>query len=229
MKTAPHKICLTFGRPVHRSLASWSRALLCASLALGCQKNPTEGKEQAQASAPIAEVTNGAPQGALVLPISQDSGAVRFVGAKVSATHEGEFKTWSGKIYLVDADPEKSKVEVAIDIKSLSIEPERLKGHLLSPDFFAAEEFPQAKFSSSTIRREGERFSVTGNLELHGVKKAITFPATISIAADQVTVRAEFGINRKDFGIVYPGKPDDLIKDDVLLDLELNAKKTSAK
>jgi hypothetical protein len=40
-----------------------------------------------------------------------------------------------------------------------------------------------------------------------------------------VDVDAEFVINRKDFGVVYPGMPDDLIKDDVLLKLQLRAKK----
>jgi polyisoprenoid-binding protein YceI len=66
---------------------------------------------------------------------------------------------------------------------------------------------------------------VTGNLELHGVTKSITFPATIKMSADAVDVDAEFAINRKDFGIVYAGKPDDLIKDDVLIKLEIRAKK----
>ena len=36
---------------------------------------------------------------------------------------------------------------------------------------------------------------------------------------------AEFAINRKDFNIVYPGKPDDLIKDDVVIKLKFNPKK----
>jgi len=38
-------------------------------------------------------------------------------------------------------------------------------------------------------------------------------------------VQASFGINRKDFNIIYPGMPDDLIKDEVLIRLNVNAKK----
>ena len=34
---------------------------------------------------------------------------------------------------------------------------------------------------------------------------------------------AEFVIDRKDFGVVYPGRPDDLIKDNVRLTIELVA------
>ena len=60
------------------------------------------------------------------------------------------------------------------------------------------------------------------------MKKTISFPATIKVAADAVTGTAEFVINRKDFGIIYPGKPDDLIRDDVLLKLSLKAPRKKA-
>jgi hypothetical protein len=41
-----------------------------------------------------------------------------------------------------------------------------------------------------------------------------------------VEVDAEFTVNRKDFGLVYPGKPDDLIRDDVVVKLAVRAKRT---
>ena len=53
------------------------------------------------------------------------------------------------------------------------------------------------------------------------MKKSISFPATIKAAADSVAVDAEFAINRKDFGIVYKGKADDLIRDEVVIKLNL--------
>ena len=64
---------------------------------------------------------------------------------------------------------------------------------------------------------------VTGDLELRGQKKAVTFPAVIKVAPDSVSVAAEFAINRKDFGIVYAGKADDLIREDVVIKLDLNS------
>ena len=54
---------------------------------------------------------------------------------------------------------------------------------------------------------------MTGNFDLHGQSKSISFPATIEVTADKATMNAEFAINRKDFGIVYAGKSDDLIRD----------------
>ncbi len=64
------------------------------------------------------------------------------------------------------------------------------------------------------------------NFELHGVKKSITFPATIQVAPDSVSVTAEFAINRKDFGLVYAGKADDLIRDGVVIKLTIKVPRT---
>jgi len=209
-----------------------ARSLLTVSLgclAWGCNNDPAKGKTQATVTSATAPVTGAAPAaGAVNYTFSNEGSTIEFVGAKVSAKHEGAFKAFRGTVSVVDSDPTKSSVNVEIDIASLSIEPAKLSGHLKSPDLFDAEKFPKSKFASTAIKAGGENgatHTVSGNLELHGVTKGITFPAKIKIEAEQVSVDAEFAINRKDFSIVYPGMPDDLIKDDVLIKLALHAKK----
>ena len=200
---------------------------LALATAIACNNDPAKGKTQAavaSAAAPVAAPTTGAVNYAF----SNDGSKVEFVGAKVTAKHEGSFSAFRGTIALVDGDPTKSSVSAEIDIASLQVEPAKLAGHLKTPDFFDAEKFPKAKFTSTAIKAGGEggaTHTVTGNLELHGVTKAITFPAKIKVDGDTVTVDAEFAINRKDFDIKYAGMADDLIKDDVLLKLSLHAKK----
>jgi polyisoprenoid-binding protein YceI len=98
----------------------------------------------------------------------------------------------------------------------------------MSDEFFNVKEFPKATFASSEIKAGGEgEFShtVVGNLTLHGETKKITFPATIKMEGDKVMVKSEFVINRKDFGMKYPGKPDDLIRDEVVIKLDLTLNK----
>ncbi|MCB1134377.1 MAG: YceI family protein, partial [Verrucomicrobiae bacterium] len=65
---------------------------------------------------------------------------------------------------------------------------------------------------------------ISGNFTLHGVTKNITVPATVSKDGETIQITSKFDINRKDFGIVYPGKPDDLIRDEVVIELDLTAK-----
>jgi polyisoprenoid-binding protein YceI len=197
------------------------------SVAIGCNTDPAKGKTQATVGSAATAVT--APvAGAVNYAFSNDGSKVEFVGAKVSAKHEGSFAAFRGNIGVVDGDSTKSNVTAEIDIASLTVEPAKLAGHLKSPDFFNAAQFPHAKFTSTAIKLggdDGASHTVTGNLELHGVTKAISFPAKIKIDGDTVNVDAEFAINRKDFAIVYPGMPDDLIKDAVLIKLALHAKK----
>ena len=48
-------------------------------------------------------------------------------------------------------------------------------------------------------------------------------PATIEIGPDGVMAQAEFSLMRFDFDLVYPGKPDDLIRDEVVVKFDLVA------
>jgi polyisoprenoid-binding protein YceI len=130
----------------------------------------------------------------------------------------------------VDGAAEKSSVTVDIDAGSITSDTEKLTGHLKSADFFDVVRFPKATFASTAVKAGGDRgatHTITGNLTLHGVTKAITFPATVRIAGDEVSVDSDFAINRKDFAINYPGKQDDLIRDDVVIRLSIHAKRPS--
>jgi polyisoprenoid-binding protein YceI len=191
-----------------------------------CDNSPSKGKAQATAAEPVA-VAAPAEAGVKYAFSNVDS-KLEFVGAKVTRKHDGSFQTFSGNVNLVDNDPVKSSVTVTVDVGSLKTDEEKLTGHLKTPDLLDVGKFPQATFTSSAIKAGADKgtHTVTGNLQLHGVTKSISFPATIKVSGDNVDVDAEFAINRKDFGIVYPGMPDDLIKDDVLLKLQLRAKKS---
>jgi polyisoprenoid-binding protein YceI len=201
---------------------------LCVGVAGGCNNNPVENKSVAKVEQ-ASHVPAAPTEAGVRFDFSEAGSQIGWVGAKVTGKHEGAFGKFSGQVLLVGGDATKSSVKAEIMTASISTDQEKLVGHLKSPDFFNVERFPTARFQSTRIENGGERgatHTVTGNLELHGVTKSIRFPANISWAADSVTVKSEFGINRKDFGIVYPGKPDDLIKDDVLIRLNLVAKKS---
>lgn len=198
--------------------------LVISILAAACA-DPTADKPKATTGA-ATESGGSKPAGSETLNISPDASKVEFVGAKVTMSHNGSFSKFSGTIDLVADKVENSRVSVDIDMSSVAADDEKLTSHLKSADFFDVAKFPKATFVSTEIKPGGEgsaTHTVTGNLELHGVKKAITFPATIDVKGDTVAVKSEFAINRKDFGILYPGAPDNLIRDDVLIKLSINA------
>jgi len=206
--------------------------LLAGSGASGCNNNPAEGKSVAKVSEP-AQVAQqlGSATAANKYVFSNAASKIEFVGAKVTRKHDGAFNVFSGALDLVDGDPLKSLVTVEIATASLTADDPKLTSHLKSPDLLDVEKFPKATFTSTAVKAGGEggaTHTVTGNLALHGVTKSISFPAKIKIADAAVDAEAEFAINRKDFGIVYPGMPDDLIKDEVLLKLKLHGMRMPA-
>jgi polyisoprenoid-binding protein YceI len=213
-------------------MKSAARALgpiaLSVAILSGCHNNPVENKSIAKVEQ-AAAVPAAPSQSGVNYAFSEAGSQIAWVGAKITGKHDGSFGKFSGQIELVGGDPTKSAVKVDVVASSLSADQDKLTGHLKSADFFDVEKFPAVRFQSTKIESGGEAgatHTVTGNLELHGVTKSIRFPASIAVAGDTVTVKSEFGINRKDFGIVYPGKPDDLIKDDVLIRLNIVAKKS---
>lgn len=214
--------------PLRSATAGFSLIALFAFTA--CDNAPAQGKQKVSARAPTEEPAEQREQSRTVeLAFDESQGSVGFVGAKITGKHEGAFEDFSGKVTLVDGDPEKSQVRVTIRTTSVQVEPEKLENHLRSSEFFDVERFPTATFVSTAIAKGGPAdatHTVTGNLELHGVKKSISFPANITLKDDLVSIDSEFAINRKDFGIVYPGMPDDLIQDDVLIKLKVHPKKS---
>jgi polyisoprenoid-binding protein YceI len=215
----------------HRSI--WFQRIVFAS-ALGvasaslaaCDNNPTKDKVKADVAEPVKTAT--APvANARTYAFSQDGSKFEWVGAKVTGKHDGGFKVFSGTIQVPDGKIESGSVTVDVDTTSVFSDTDKLTVHLKSADFFDVEKFPKARFVSTSVTpggAAGATHTVTGNLELHGVTKSISFPAKISVSDSEASVDAEFGLNRKDFGILYTGKADDLIKDDVLIKLDIDAK-----
>ena len=189
--------------------------------------NPASDKPAAVTNQ-AAPVTDSSPavQGEKYV-ITPDSSEVQFVGSKVTGSHNGSFKKFTGTIDFT-GQPEKSRVSIIIDTDSLETDTPDLTKHLKTADFFDVARFPQASFVSTEIKPGGEKgasHTVAGNLTLHGVTKSITFPATIGVSPEAITVDSTFSINRKDFGINYAGASDNLIRDDVVLTLKVRGVK----
>jgi polyisoprenoid-binding protein YceI len=204
--------------------------LVTVLVGLGCD-DATKGKPKAEVtSATPLTTASAAPSGvtAETLPISNENSKLEFIGSKVTGKHDSKFNKFSGTVQLFGNAPEKAKIDINIDMESVETDNAKLTTHLKSADFFDVAKYPKATFTSTEITpggAAGATHTIKGNLTLHGVTKGISFPATVRVADDEVTAKSEFAINRKDFQIMYPGKPDDLIKDEVLLKLDIRAQR----
>ena len=89
----------------------------------------------------------------------------------------GHFGNIGGTIVLNESDITKSTVNVTIDVNSVDTGVAGRDGDLKGPNFFDAAQFPTATFVSTSIVKNGNSLTVSGNLTLHGVTKPVVLQA----------------------------------------------------
>lgn len=110
-------------------------------------------------------------------PVHSDISIVarHFMVSKV----RGHFKEFSGAIVTGD-NPLESSVTATINANSIDTNNDQRDGHIRSADFLDVEKFPEITFQSTGIARNGDDFTLTGDLTLHGVTKPVTMELEIS-------------------------------------------------
>jgi len=166
------------------------------------------------------------PATGTTLQVDKSQSSIGALGAKVTATHPIEWKTWTGTV-TVDGNT-LTGVAFETDMSTTTADVQDLTDHLRNEDFFHVEKYPTSTFKSVSITQgssaEGDwTHTVKGDFTIRGQTKRITFPAKVSVDDTQVKASTEFVLDRKDFGITYPGMPDNLIQDNVKMSVSFVA------
>ena len=136
--------------------------------------------------------------------------SVEFVGRHLMITKvRGRFSDVRGTI-TVDEVPEHSHVEVEIGVGSISTGNADRDGHLLSGDFFDAEQFPTITFRSTGVRAVSDNtWEVVGDLTVRDVTRRVTLQVEFDGADaspfgdERIGFSAATEINREDFGLTW--------------------------
>jgi polyisoprenoid-binding protein YceI len=139
----------------------------------------------------------------------------------------GRFDKLSGSLSFNSGEPEKSSVNVAIDMSSIDTPSRELVGELMGAGVFDAAKFPTATFKSTSVTKTGANTgTIAGNLTLHGVTKPVTLEATFGgvttdpfSGADDIGFHATATVKRSDFGITGMVW-EQIVGDDVKLTIE---------
>jgi polyisoprenoid-binding protein YceI len=125
------------------------------------------------------------------------------------------------------------KLEGTVEVASVDIDEEMLKGHLLSPDFFDAERYAQLKFRSTAFEvAEDGALVLRGELEIHGQTHAVEASGKFAELGTDLAGGARVGlslaasVDRRSFGLEWqaqlPSGNDVLdYTVDIAVDLEL--------
>jgi polyisoprenoid-binding protein YceI len=139
----------------------------------------------------------------------------------------GRFEKISGSLNFNAGAPEKSAVDVTIQMSSLNTPNGPLTTELMGNEVFDAQKFPAATFKSTSIQRTGPTTGkITGDLTLHGVTRPVTLDATFGgglvdplSGSNDLGFHATTRIHRADFGITGMSW-DSLVGGDVTLIVE---------
>lgn len=155
--------------------------------------------------------------------------------SKPEEGHYGSVKLKGGEVTVKGGVLESGKFisdQASFESVDKNDDPEtkaKLEGHLKSPDFLDVEKYPEATFEITGVKAltEGDyNTEISGNLDFRGTPKNITFKANVKEEGDKVTIKSEeFKINRQDFGITFKGAGGSIIKDDVMLQVDITADK----
>ncbi|HXW57347.1 MAG TPA: YceI family protein [Candidatus Cybelea sp.] len=145
---------------------------------------------------------------------------------------KGRFSGIRGSLVLDEADLTRSRVEAAIDARSLDTQEPQRDAHLRSADFFDVENSPTLSFQSGRITRTSEgTLAVEGQLTLRGVTGRVVFavegpsaPAQDPWGNTRVGLAAATKINRRDFGLTWNSALETggiLVGDEVTISLDV--------
>ena len=135
---------------------------------------------------------------------------IGFVARHAMVTKvRGSFTDFEGAGYL-DADhPEKSRVQLTIQAKSIDTANADRDNHLRSNDFFDMDTFPEIRFISTGVAVVDDGYAITGDLTIKGVTKSVTVDFEyMGTAVDpfnntRIGFEGSTVVNRKDWGVSW--------------------------
>ena len=150
---------------------------------------------------------NAAP---ILLHVDNTHSSIQFSVPFVGVTEvNGSFERFCGTFYYDDSNVSKSHVELFIDASSINTGL-RIRDKDLRNDYLEVGKFPLIYFKSTSISSSGDKnFHVTGDLNLHGRSRSISFK--MSLLGDIVNADGgrELGLkvepvilHRLDFGVM---------------------------
>jgi polyisoprenoid-binding protein YceI len=137
-------------------------------------------------------------------------GLLKIAGHEHTVTAEG----LSGEVVVDRAQVERSSVRVVFAATAVRVtdsegpadDVPKVQATMSGPKVLDVERFPEIRFSSTAVsghKGTGETWeiAVTGDLELHGVRRPLTLPLRVTLAPDSLAAEGTVRLRQRDYGI----------------------------
>jgi polyisoprenoid-binding protein YceI len=160
------------------------------------------------------------------------AGTWKFIPLHSSANFSVKYLVahFRGRFEELDASLSDGVLTGSAKVASVSVKDPNLVGHLLAPDFFDAERFPEITFTSTVLGIDGDTLELDGVLTLKGITKPVHATGTINGPTADFAGNTRLGftlettIDRTDFGVDWNAelpKGGRALSNDVTLVVEL--------
>jgi polyisoprenoid-binding protein YceI len=150
----------------------------------------------------------------------------------------GDFKVYSGEVYLDEETPENSRIDLTIDANSVDTGNKDRDTHLRGADFFNVEVYPSIVFTSTKVEKvDDDVYALIGDLTINGKTNPVSVNFELTGTADDPwgNFRAGFEgkatVNRRDWGLdfnVALDKGGVLVGEKVKLEFDISAVKRAS-
>ncbi|KTC93508.1 YceI family protein [Fluoribacter dumoffii] len=135
--------------------------------------------------------------------IVPNESSISFTATQNNAPVTGSFKEFTATIIADPAHLQDSKVDVVVNMNSLTTSYAEITSILTGPDWFNTKEFPKAEFKSTKfIKKDDKNYEATGTLTIKNKSVPVTLNFTaVESPKGHVVVEGHTNLKRLDFGI----------------------------
>jgi polyisoprenoid-binding protein YceI len=149
----------------------------------------------------------------------RESSSVSFTGIQQGTKFNGRFEEFDAQIDLDASDPTSGSIVGTVQTASVNTRDHDRDAALVDPDWFAADDFPEARFESEGIEAgEDDTYRASGQLTLKGQTK----PAVMSFTFDGSRFAGTMVLNRFDFNVGEGWNDTSWVGQDVTVTVQLD-------
>jgi polyisoprenoid-binding protein YceI len=143
----------------------------------------------------------------------------------------GYFREFSGAIVTAQ-DPSQSTVTATVNMDSIDTRQEQRDAHIRSADFFDVGNHTEMTFRSTSVKTDGDDWTVEGDLTIKGITKPVTLELELNgfgpdaYGGTRAGFTAKTEISRKEYGVDISMPMDGggvVVGDKISVELEIEA------
>lgn len=135
-------------------------------------------------------------------PVEQSS-TLKFTVKNLGFGVDGTFSGFEGNINFDPQNAASSSFDITINASTVNTDNGLRDEHLRGENYFDVKDYPKIRLVAGKVAalNKSGMYQLTGELIMKGKTKPVSFPFSVTPAADGYVFKGAFKINRKDFGI----------------------------